>query len=131
MNTEHLERACKIAEKQLGKLVDTAERDGKVSIQDAEFMDYLTHTIKSVKTTLAMEGYGSSERRGRSPYTGRYVSREGSYDGAYDDGSYADGSYRSYEGRSMHGDREKLERFMNETDDPSVKRALREAMHNI
>ena len=131
-DTETLERLCKIVEKQLEKAVDELDqRNGKLPQADAEYLDYLTHTIKSIKTTLAMEGYGSSERRGRDSM-GRYTSRDdgrsewGYYPRAWDDG-------RSYEreGRSMHGeDREKLERLMNETSDPSVKRALREALHN-
>ena len=140
-NTESLEKLCEIVEKQLDKAVKELENDpGKLPMQDAEYLDKLTHTIKSIKTTLAMEGYGSSERRGRDSM-GRYTSRDGgsydgSYDGSYYDGSrrsYADGSYRSYEGRSMHGDemREKLERMMRETDDPKVRNALHTAMNNI
>jgi len=138
-NTETLERLCEIVEKQLDKAVKELENDpGKLPMQDAEYLDKLTHTIKSIKTTLAMEGYGSSERRGRDSM-GRYTSRDGGsyYDGesrrSYADGSYADGSYRSYEGRSMHGDemREKLERMMRETDDPKVRNALHTAMNNI
>ena len=148
MNTEILEKACKLAEKQLAKIVESAERDGKLPIQDAECVNYLTHTNKSVKTTLAMEGYGSSERR--SSVTGRYVSRDGgSYDGgsygggSYGGGSYDGGSYRggSYDGgssrrgsydRSMRGDeREQIERMIRDTDDERVKRALTEAMHKM
>lgn len=127
-NTETLEKLCEIVDKRLDMAVDELSREGgKLSMDDAKYIDLLTHTQKSIKTTLAMEGYGSSERRGRDSM-GRYTSRDGgSYDGSYYDG----GSYRSYEGRSMHGDREKLERMMEETDDPSVKRALREAMRNI
>lgn len=128
MNTETMERLCKIMERQLEKAVDALEREGgKLPADDAEYLDYLTHTIKSIKTTLAMEGYGSSERRGRDRM-GRYTSRDGSYEGSYD------GSYRSYEGgRSMHGDevRENLHRMMNETGDERVKRAIREALNNM
>lgn len=137
MNTEILEKACKLAEKQLAKIIESSERDGKLPIQDAEYVDYLTHTIKSVKTTLAMEGYGSSERRDSM---GRYTSRGG---GSYADGSYADGydnsGYPMWRGawgdsdgsmrRSMHGDeREQIERMIRDTDDERVKRALTEAM---
>lgn len=127
MNTEILEKTCKLAEKQLAKIIESSERDGKLPIQDAEYVDYLTHTIKSVKTTLAMEGYGSSERRDSM---GRYTSRADGYDnsgypmwrGAWGD---SDGSMR----RSMHGDeREQIERMIRDTDDERVKRALTEAM---
>ena len=135
--TELLERTCKLATKQLEKIVESAEHDGKMPIQDAEFIDYLTHTIKSVKTTLAMEGYGTSERRGRDSM-GRFTSRDGGYEGsgyypmwrgAWDDGG---GSMRGSYERSMHGDeREKIERMIRDTDDERVKRALTEAMRNI
>ena len=138
---ESLEKLCKIVEKRLDKAVDALEREGgKLSAADADYLDKLTHTMKSIKTTLAMEGYGSSERRGRDSM-GRYTSRDGgSYaDGeggysnrygwpmyAYDGGSYAEG------GRSMHGDeREKLERMMRETSDENVRRALQEAMRKL
>ena len=89
-------------------------------------------------TALAMEGYGSSERRGRDSM-GRYTSRSegemsewGYYPRRYawDDGER--GSYRSMdEGRSMHGDKEKLRRMMEETDDERVRNALRTAMQQI
>lgn len=130
MNTDTMERLCKIMERQLEKAVDALEREGgKLPADDAEYLDYLTHTIKSIKTTLAMEGYGASERRGRDRM-GRYTSRDGM---SYGD-SYEGGSYRSYEGgRSMHGDevRENLQRMMNETGDERVKRAIREALNNM
>ena len=122
---ESIERLCKIVERQLDKAVDVLEQDGKIQAQDVDYIDKLTHTLKSIKTTLAMEGYGNSERRGRSPMTGRYVSRDGSYDGGYD------GSRRG--GRSMDGGevREKLRHMMEQTDDEHVKSALREAMRGM
>lgn len=125
MNTESLEKLCKIIERQIDKAVDVLGADGgKLPANDAEYLDKLTHTLKSIKTTLAMEGYGSSERRGRDSM-GRFVSRDGSY---YDGRSYAD---RAYDG-SMHGNvREHLQRMMEDTDDERVKRALREAMRNM
>jgi hypothetical protein len=129
-NPEVFEKLCGILEKSVEKAVEELDRGGseRVSVQDAEYLDYLTHSIKCIATTLAMDGYGHSERRGRDSM-GRYTSRDG---GSYD-GSYYDGSYRSYEGRSMHGDemKEKLRRMSDETDDERVKRALREAMRSI
>lgn len=113
--TESLEKLCRIVERQIEKAVDVLDREGgKLPANDAEYLDKLTHTLKSIKTTLAMEGYGSS---GRRDSMGRYA-REGSYD--------------SY-GSSMHGDnvREELRRMMNETGDERVKRALHEAMREL
>ncbi|MBO7669844.1 MAG: hypothetical protein J6S60_04565 [Oscillospiraceae bacterium] len=118
MNTESLEKLCRIVERQIEKAVDVLDREGgKLPANDAEYLDKLTHTLKSIKTTLAMEGYGSS---GRRDSMGRY-SREGSYEGG-----------RSFES-SMHGDnvREELRRMMNETGDERVKRALHEAMREL
>lgn len=131
---EYLERLCKAVEKQLEKAADALEREGgKLPAQDADYLDKLTHTLKSIKTTLAMEGYGSSERRGRDSM-GRYTSRDGGYEGS---GYYpmwrgawdGEGSMRGSYERSMHGDeREKIERMIHDTDDERVKRALTEAI---
>lgn len=148
MNTKSLEKLCEIVDKQIDKAVDALEREGgKLPMEDAKYLDLLTHTQKSIKTTLAMEGYGNSERRGRDSM-GRYTSRaDGSYDdgmsgwgyypmrawegGSYrDENSYRGGSYRG--GRSMHGDeKEELRRMMEETDDERVKRALHTAMQQL
>lgn len=152
-NMETLEKLCEIVDKRIEKAVEELERDsGKLSMDDAKYLDLLTHTQKSIKTTMAMEGYGHSERRGRDSM-GRYTSRDGgSYEGAhsewgyypvrswddgrsYEDGGSHRGSYRggSYEGRSMHGDetKEKLRRMADETDDERVKRALHAAMQQF
>jgi hypothetical protein len=121
MNTESLEKLCKIVERQIDKAVDVLDREGgKLPENDAKYLDTLTHTLKSIKTTLAMEGYGNSERRDSM---GRYTSRA--------DG-YSDRGYIS-DGRSMHGDevRESLQRMMEQTSDERVKRALREAMREM
>ena len=138
-NTESLEKLCEIVERQIDKAVDALEREGgKLPMEDAKYLDLLTHTQKSIKTTMAMEGYGSAERRGRDSM-GRYVSRaDGMDDGensgygyypmrAWDDGR---GSYR---GRSMHGNeiKDKLRDMMEDADDERVKRALHTAMQQL
>ena len=112
-----LERLCDIVDKRLELSVDALSREGgKLSMEDAKYVDLLTHTLKSIKTTLAMEGYGSS---GRRDSMGRYTSREGE-------------SYLS-EDRSMHGDemKERVRRMMDDTEDERVKRALRTALHQM
>lgn len=140
-NTEALEKLCEIVEKQIDKAVDALEREGgKLPMEDAKYLDLLTHTQKSIKTTLAMEGYGSSERRGRDSM-GRYTSRADGYEGrseygypmmrAWDDGRGM-GGY-SERGRSMHGDdiKDKLRRMADEADDERVRRALHTAMQQM
>ncbi|MBO7670393.1 MAG: hypothetical protein J6S60_07360 [Oscillospiraceae bacterium] len=142
-NPETLEKLCEIVDKRLEMAVDELSREGgKLSMDDARYLDLLTHTQKSIKTTMAMEGYGNSERRGRDSM-GRYISRDGGdggnsgwgyYPRAWDDG----GSYRSYrgssyEGRSMHGEdvKAELRELMEKADDERVRRALHTAMQQM
>lgn len=140
-NMETLEKLCEIVDRRLEMVADELSREGgKLPMEDAKYLDLLTHTQKSIKTTMAMEGYGSSERQGRDSM-GRYTSRaEGEMSEwgyyprryAWDDGESYRGSYRSMdEGRSMHGDKEKLRRMMEETDDERVRNALRTAMQQM
>lgn len=142
-NTETLEKLCEIVDKRLEMAVDELSREGgKLSMDDARYLDLLTHTQKSIKTTMAMEGYGNSERRGRDSM-GRYTSRADGMDGnsgwgyypgrAWDGGSYDGRSYRGYDGRSMHGNevKEQLRDLMEKADDERVKRALHTAMQQI
>lgn len=72
---------------------------GSISAGDADYMDKLTHTLKSVKTTAAMmeaEGEeGGYSNRGMMPMYGGY---------AYDDGMGGNSRRgNSYEGNSYEG----------------------------
>lgn len=77
---------CEALMKELDKANDKMKKGGNnLTAGDLEYLDKITHAIKSVKTTIAME--------------------EASYDdggNSYDSGSYGrDGrSYRSYDGNS-------------------------------
>lgn len=124
--TEILHRLCKRIQTKLDECERNLEASQDMSVSDVDIVDKLTHTLKSLKTTIAMmeaeeggesrrsyardgrsmeggnsgrwyPGYayaddmsrgsgsyadgGYSERRGRSPSTGRYVSRDGGYSG--------------------------------------------------
>lgn len=140
-NMETLEKLCEIVDRRLEMAVDELSREGgKLSMEDAKYIDLLTHTQKSIKTTMAMEGYGSSERRGRDSM-GHYTSRADGYEGrseygypmmrAWDDGRSMDGY--SERDRSMHGDdiKDKLRRMADEADDERVRRALHTAMQQM
>lgn len=68
----------------------------EMTVQDLEKLNLLYHTLKSKATYEAMkdateeyEAEGMSGRRGRSPMTGRYVSRD-------QGNSYADGYANGY-----------------------------------
>lgn len=69
---------------------------GKVSAGDAAYRDTLTHTLKSIKTTMAMM---EAEGDGEEGYSGHYMM-------PYYGRSYAGnrgGSYEGMEGRSYRG----------------------------
>lgn len=109
----------------------------KLSMSDLDYLDKLTHAIKSVKTTIAMceaedngmsfamrsvepgRDYGSyrgsydgySGRRGRSPMTGRFVSRAGGYSGH--DGEYMDLIRDALDKAPDEQTRRQLEQLMN------------------
>ena len=97
-------------------LCDELERiskKGDLTAGSLDAIDKLTHSIKSITTILAMEGYSgddASYRRGRSMTTGRYISRASgrSYDGGY----------------SRDGMKEKLEELMEEAPDDHTRQEL-------
>jgi hypothetical protein len=72
---------------------------GKMSAGDLEALDKLTHALKSVKTTLAMEEY-DDDRSG--DYMGGSYERGGNRGGSYErGGSYARGRGRNARRYSM------------------------------
>ena len=94
--------------KNLYELCDTLSREidkanakirkanGELTAGDIEYIDKLTHSLKSVKTTLAMmeaEDGGSYDGYSRRRYSRDGGSYRRSYDGSYDDMAYDDGSY--------------------------------------
>lgn len=94
---------------------------GKVNNQDADYIDKLTHTMKSIKTTIAMmesedEYSGDGSYEGGMSNRGSY--RGGSYRGSYRGGSYRDG--RSYDdgsyarGRGRNAKRDSMGRYSRE-----------------
>ena len=60
------------------ELRDIAQK-GELTTSTLDIVDKLTHSVKSIDTILAMEGYGSSYKRGRSATTGRYISMSPGY----------------------------------------------------
>lgn len=113
-NMNELYEICETLEKSLKEANEKIRNaGGKLTPSDMDFVDKLTHSIKSVKTTIAMEeasenggsydGGGSSYRRGYSREGGSY--RGGSYDGgSYEGGSYDGGSYARGRGRNARRD---------------------------
>lgn len=103
---ENLEELCELTGKKLSEATDKLRSaQGRVTQGDMEYLDTLTHMLKSIKTTMAMMGGGSS-------YDGR------SYDGYYGR-SYDRDSMGRYSGRMYRdtGTINKLRKMMEETDD--------------
>lgn len=108
---DNLYELCEIVDAKLEESLENLKgANGVMTVSDIDIVDKLTHTLKCIKTTIAMieaedeaggeshrsmrsyeggsrrsyEGGsydGYSNRRGRSPRTGRYVSRDGGYSG--------------------------------------------------
>lgn len=118
-----LKELCETAADEIHKSNDKIKKaGGQINMSDLEFLDGLTHMIKSIKTTTAMmeaeeDGYsfddgrmmdnrGASYARGRGRYAkrdsmGRYASenRAMGMGRSYDDVSYDGMMYdRSYDG---------------------------------
>lgn len=103
-NIEDLHELCETISREIGDANEKIRKaGGKLSGEDLTYLDKLTHTLKSLKTTIAMMeaedgesgrysmphysygdgyNYGGSYRRGRDSM-GRYTSRRGY---SYDDG---------------------------------------------
>lgn len=100
--------------------------NGKLSAGDVEYLDKLTHMLKSIKTTIAMGEY-DDDRSGNY----RYDRRNGrSYDGDMDGGSYARGRGRNAKRDSMGRYSSERGYSRNEAVD-DVKDAIHEAMDDM
>jgi len=79
--------------KEIAQIADQIQKSGTMSEKDLDRLDKLYHTKKDMLTAKAMadseEYEGMSGMRGRSPMTGRYVSRESN-------NSYTDGYSQGY-----------------------------------
>ena len=100
-----LHELCEMYGDWIKEAKDKLRRTGSpISSNDAEYLDYLTHSLKSIKTTLAMmESEDEGGYSSRYPYMPRYGY---AYDGesmrsSYEGGARADG----YGGMSNAGRR--------------------------
>lgn len=135
---DELKHICEILENELANVNKKLDKSGGVlSGDDISYVDKLTHSIKSIKTTIAMmdggesgyympmygtRSYGDESMRGgesmRSSYArhrdsmGRYTSRRGGM--SYDDGAV-----------------EELRDLMNRAPNESIKREYRKLIEKI
>jgi len=112
---------------------------GKLTAGDVDYVDKLTHTLKSIKATIAMMEDEDGEYSSRYPYMGGGMSyarggnRGGSYEGSYEDGgmSMRGGSYAR--GRGRNARRDSMGRYSSErgySRDDGMVEQLRELMED-
>lgn len=113
-------------------------KQGELSAGSLDIIDKLTHSLKSLETIIAMEGYSkdsygydsynSYARRGRDGDSdGRYS--EYSY-GSYDRGSY-DNSYRYSRDGAKNAMVKKLEHMMNDSVSENERLAIMDCINKI
>lgn len=101
---ETYEDMCEVLNKELAEANNKIRANGgKMSAGDIEYIDKLTHAIKSIKTTMAMMegGYSNAMRyndMGGHSY-GRYDGNNSYNDGPYHGGSFARNVRRDSMGR--------------------------------
>lgn len=89
------------------------QSNGKLNERDVEYLDRLTHTLKSLKTTIAMmeaedKGYSGRYWDGRYYFDGETSMDGGSGNrGSYEGGSSNRGSY----GRGRNANRDRMGRY--------------------
>ena len=145
---EMLSRALKEANEKL------RNAGGKLSTTDLEYVDRLTHSLKSIKATIKMiedEEMEDGGSYGDGSYRMRGYSRN-DYRGSYDDGSYARGRGRyanrddmgryssrdggsygySRDGYSGHGDMvEELRGLMNMAPDDQTRQEMQRMIQKL
>lgn len=105
---EELKSICKTLEKELVKVNESISKNG-FSMSDLDYIDKLTHAIKSVKTTDAMIDSGMSHRMSRDNYNDNYNSN-------YNDNSYNRDSMGRY-ARDSHSMMSRLQDLRQDAPD--------------
>ena len=126
-----LHETCETLSRELGEANKKIERaGGKMTAGDLDYIDKLTHAIKSVKTTIAMMEADGGE-------SGYYMPARmygSSYMDSYRDGdSYRRDSMGRYSSRRSYdsGLADELHEIMERTPDESVKRDIKRAIDKI
>lgn len=116
-----LHETCETLSRELGEANEKIKRaGGKMSSGDLEYLDRLTHAIKSVKTTIAMM---EAEDEGESGYMPRY--------GGYYGRSYADGT-EGRRGRSSYArGRDRMGRYTSRRGGMSYDDGMVEELHDL
>jgi len=113
------------------ELEQIAEK-GELTAGSLDTIQKLTHSLKSIDTIMAMEGY-SGDRYDGYDMGGRSYARRDSRGRYSRRGSYARNGMRGGYSRDDETDKmvAKLEKMMNEASDQNVKHAIEQAINAI
>lgn len=135
------EKLKKILCTEIDDTIDSIMKEGKMSINDLEIIDKLTHSLKSVVTTMAMEDNGYSYNDGYSGARGRSGMRyaDGGNSGRYYDYGYSGRRYSDggYSGRRYSRDEGKsymiqqFEKLMNDVSSQEEHEVLQSAINKL
>ena len=91
-NMKDLHEICEIVSRAIAQANEKIRAaGGKLSTGDADYMDKLTHILKSVKGVIKMEEESEMDDGYSERMYSRGYDRGGSYRGSYDGGSYGRG----------------------------------------
>ena len=95
---------CETVAKEIGEAIQKIEAaGGKLSGADVDYIDKLTHTMKSIKTTIAMAEADENGESGYYPYIGGYGYRSYENGGGGGGRSNQRGGGRSNQRRDSRG----------------------------
>jgi len=108
-----LHELCETLSREIGETNEKIRKaGGKLSAGDLEYVDKLTHALKSVKATMAMseeEGYS-----GNYPYAFDGGMNGGSFNRSYNRGSYRGGRGSYARGRGSDANRDSRGRYASD-----------------
>ena len=118
---------CEIVSLEVGRVTQRiGNNGGKLSLSDLDYIDNLTHSLKSINAVMAMEDEGgSSDGSSDGSYRGSYQNSERSMAQSMRRGGRTGANqYGSYRGYSRDDFAEKLEGLMEEAPDDHSRKEI-------
>lgn len=122
-----LEELCETVTESIAEANKKLRDDGALSRNDADYLDKLTHMIKSIKTTIAMEEHKDDYSYGDG-YSGRYYDRDGVSNARRRDSR---GRYTRNDGYSYGDDMEHLVKELRRIEGNAPDEKSRQEIHKL
>lgn len=133
-DTKVLHELCETISREIEEANDKIRKaGGKLSAGDVDYIDKLTHTMKSLKTTIAMVEADEGESGRYMPhYGGRYSYNDGyDYDMSHAMRRDSMGRYTSRRSSYSDGMAEELRALMEDAPDEATKKEFRRFISKI